>query len=217
MPQQINLSTPVLLTQKRYFSARTMAQALLFFVVLGGALTAWGVWSLNSASASIKATLEKQSTELAALRAAVAAEKGAVGPSEKDLLAELQAARSKLAERTAVLAESRRGLFRPGEGHSAMLRLVAQTIPAQVWVQDVLADNGQLEVRGFTQDPALLNDWVARLSQSPLLSGQQLARVRVERVAPGAPTAPGAVPSSRPVWTFVLASALGAPGQGGKL
>jgi hypothetical protein len=28
MPQQINLCTPLFLTQKRYFSAQTMAQAL---------------------------------------------------------------------------------------------------------------------------------------------------------------------------------------------
>ena len=38
MPQQINLSTPVLLTQKRYFSAQTMLVSLGVFVLVGGAM-----------------------------------------------------------------------------------------------------------------------------------------------------------------------------------
>jgi hypothetical protein len=43
MPQQINLSTPVLLAQKRYFSAQTMLASLAVFVLLGGAMTAYGL------------------------------------------------------------------------------------------------------------------------------------------------------------------------------
>ncbi len=47
MPQQINLSTPVLLAQKRYFSAQTMVLSLLVFLVAGLAMTAYGLWSLH--------------------------------------------------------------------------------------------------------------------------------------------------------------------------
>ena len=36
MPQQINLASPLQVAQKQSFSARTMAQALAVFVVLGG-------------------------------------------------------------------------------------------------------------------------------------------------------------------------------------
>ena len=214
MPQQINLSAPVLLTQRRYLSALTMAQALLMFVLLGGSLAAYGVWSVRTAAASIKLTLDRQAPELARLRAALAPATAASGGGEKELLQELQAARNRLAERSAVLAEARRGLMKPGQGHSAVLQLVAQSIPAQVWVNEVLADNAQLEVHGFTQDPAVLNSWVDRLSQSPLLAGQQLARVKVERAAAGGSSGAGANVSARPLWTFVLASAV-APGSAG--
>ena len=214
MPQQINLSAPVLLTERRYFSALTMAQALLMLVLLGGSLAAYGVWSVRTAAASIKLTLDRQAPELARLRAALAPATAASGGGEKELLQELQAARNRLAERSAVLAEARRGLMKPDQGHSAVLQLVAQSIPPQVWVNEVLADNAQLEVHGFTQDPAVLNSWVDRLSQSPLLAGQQLARVKVERVAAGGSSGAGANVSARPLWTFVLASAV-APGSGG--
>ena len=62
-----------------------------------------------------------------------------------------------------------------------------------------------MEVVGFTQEPAALNDWVARLAQSPLLQGQQLARIKVERVV--APPTASAVQARLP-WAFTLASRL---------
>ena len=74
MPQQINLCTPILLTQKRYFSARTMLQAVAVFVVLGGVLCTSWVTSLNSASVGFKVTLDAQAPEMASLQAAVAAD-----------------------------------------------------------------------------------------------------------------------------------------------
>ena len=109
---------------------------------------------------------------------------------------ELAGARAQLLERQNTVAELRRGFMAPGQGQSARLQLVAQTIPAQAWVTEVRADAAQLEVRGFTQEPVALNDWVAKLAQSPLLRGQQLAKVKVERA-----NAPA-------LWSFTLASEL---------
>ena len=227
MPQQINLSTPVLLAQKRYFSAQAMLQTLALFVVLGGALLAYGVWSLRSATKGFNATLDAQAPELARLRAALAAEAASPGTGEKELNQELQVARGLLAERAATLDELRRGLMVPGFGHSARLQLVAQSIPAKVWVTEVQADASQLEVRGFTEEPAALNDWVAKLAQSPLLAGQKLTRVKVES-APGPPNASlartepatvNSVAAARQLWSFYLVSALTSvalPSSGGK-
>ena len=59
-------------------------------------------------------------------------------------------------------------------------------------------DANQMEVSGFTQEPAALNDWVARLALHPVLTGQQLSRVKVERVAPA--------PGGRALWSFSLVS-----------
>ena len=104
--------------------------------------------------------------------------------------------------------------MRPGFGHSARLQLVAQSIPATAWVTEVLADPSRFEVRGFTLEPAALNDWVAKLAKSPLLAGQSLRTVQVESVVATA-ASPGqarieAAAGGRPMWSFTLGSAVAA-------
>ena len=235
MAQQINLCTPILLTQKRYFSAQTMVQALAVFVVLGGGLCGYWVWSLNAASEGFKKTLATQSRELERLQAAIKQGKAGIGPVEAAVTQDLQGRRAELLQREKLLQELQRGLFQPGWGHAARLQLVAESIPPQVWVTEVKADDGQLDVSGFTLEPAALNEWVARLAASPLLQGQKLATVKVESVSAATikevsgaaasvlPAAPPAKTSTkpavpRPVWSFSLVSAVGKPvaATGGK-
>lgn len=197
MPQQINLSTPVLLSQKRYFSAQTMLVSLLVFVLAGGAMTAYGLWSLQGLTQSLQAALATQTPELDRLRASVAKARAPDATDEKRMAQQLADARAQLADRERMLADMQRGLLAPGRGHSVRMQLVAQTIPPQAWVTALHADATHLEVSGFTQEPAVLNDWVARLARSPVLAEQQLARVHVERA-----------PGERPLWAFKLGSAV---------
>lgn len=221
MSQQINLCTPILLTQKRYFSAQTMAQALAVFVLLGGGLCAYWVWSLNTASEGFKKTLATQAQELESLQAAIKHGKLGTGPLEAALAQQLQGHKLDLQQRQSLMEALQRGLFRPGWGHAARLQLVARSIPAQVWVTDLKADDNQLALTGFTLEPAALNDWVAKLAASPLLEGQKLSTVKVEHASAAvlktlAGTAvPVAVSASasaaRPMWSFSLVSALGKP------
>ena len=200
MPQQINLSTPVLLAQKRYFSAQTMVVSVVVFALLGGLGAGYGVWNLRSATMALQAGLDAQGPELARLRTSVATAKVVDAAGDASVMQQVRAARVQLAERMKHFADMQQGLLAPGRGHSARLQLVAQTIPAQAWVTGVAADANHMEVTGLTQEPAALNDWVAKMAQSPLLAGHQLARVKVERAAP--------VPGGRPLWTFTLGSTL---------
>lgn len=195
MPQQINLSTPVLLAQKRYFSAQTMALSLLVFLVAGLAMTAYGLWSLQGVTGSLQASLATRQPELVRLRDDVARARADTGADSKQIAQQLQAARDRLHERRQVLAELQQGLLAPGRGHSARMQLVAGTIPPQAWITAIQADATQFEVRGFTQEPAVLNDWVNQLARSPVLAGQHLTRVKVERA-----------PGERPLWSFSLGS-----------
>lgn len=183
MPQQINLCTPILLTQKRYFSAQAMLQALAVFVVLGGGLCAYWVWSLNVASDGFKKTLDAQTHELESLQSAITQGKAGAAPADANLAKDIQSRRTELAQREKLLQELQRGLSKPGWGHAARLELLAQTIPAPVWVTEVKADDTQLEVTGFTLEPAALSDWVNKLGASPLLAGQKLTTVRVENAS----------------------------------
>ena len=208
MSQQINLCTPILLTQKRYFSAQTMLQALTLFIVLGGALCGYGVFSLNSAGAGFKKALDAQAPELASLQAVAAENKTDAGAAQAALVQEVQLARAGLVQRQAVLDELRRGVVQEGRGHAARLRLVAASIPAQVWVTEVTADETRLDVSGFTLEPAALNDWVAKLSASPLLEGQKLATVKVEKVKTDQAANQAAWSARRPLWSFSLVNAV---------
>lgn len=203
MPQQINLCAPILLTQKRYFSAQTMLQALAVFVVLGGGLCAYWVWSLNAASEGFRSTLATQSRELENLKSAIASGKAGTAPIDASLTQALQGRRAELLQREAVLQALQRGLSRPGWGHAARLQLVAQTIPSQVWVTEVKANDSQLDISGFTLEPSALNDWVLKLAASPLLEGQKLSTVKVENASAAA--------TSRPEWSFNLVSELDKP------
>ncbi len=216
MPQQINLFTPILLTQKRYFSAQTMVQALAVFVVVGGGLSAYWVWSLHVAGESFKKPLVTQSRELESLQAAIAQSKAGGGLVGSALTQELQGSRTELLQREKLAQEWQRGLLRPGWGHAARLRLVAQSIPAQVWVTEVKADETQFEVSGFTLEPAALSEWVAKLAASPLLEGQKLSTVKLENASTATLKAVGGTP--RPVWSFSLLSAMTQPSAatGGK-
>lgn len=215
MAQQINLCTPIFLTQKRYFSAQAMLQALVVFLILGGGMAAYWVWTLQSFSNSLEQTIATNQSEISRMQAAIKARKAVGGPAEANRTQELQARKAELKQREQLLEESQRGLFREGWGHSARMQLVAQSIPAQVWVTEVKSDSNRLELVGRTLEPAALNDWVKRLAASPLMEGQSLSTVKVERATStrfGALAGVGASDGGGPAaWTFSLVSTVRVP------
>lgn len=211
MPQQINLCTPLFLTQKRYFSAATMARALVVFVLLGGLLSAYWSWSLEALNEGYRQSATANQREIDRLQAAIRINQANAAPADAALVQELQARRDELQQRERVLDQLQRGLLRAGQGHAARLQLVARTIPPQAWVTRLQADDRRLELSGYTLEPAALNGWMARLADSPLLEGQQLSMVKVERVEAGASTATAAEVRDTlpPRWAFTLVTATG--------
>lgn len=224
MPQQINLCTPILLTQKRYFSAHTMAIALGVFLVLGGALCGTWVWNLDHAGESFQQSLATHAGELESLQNAIQRSKANAAPVDPALLAQLQTRRNAVAQRVKVKEALTEGMFLPGWGHSDRLTWVARSIPAPVWITEIRMDATRFEVTGFTLEPAALNDWVDKLSTSPLMQGLKLATVKVENTSMTANPAPIAAVSAasapvapaRAVWSFNLVSVAPISVPGGK-
>ena len=207
MAQQINLCTPILLTEKRYFSAQTMVQALLLFLlVIGGLCAAW-VLSLQSASRGFNDTIAAQSAVIDSLQAAIARSRANAAPVDAALLQQIQDTRNALAARENLLAALRDGMLVPGFGHSDRLRWVASSIPEPVWVTRVKMQEGRFDVEGFTLEPSALNDWVAKLSSSPLMHSLRLADVKVENTSRAAASADRPADVGRPTWAFSLGSA----------
>lgn len=218
MPQQINLCNPIFLTQKRYFSAVTMARALGVFLLLGGLLSAYWSWALQALNTGYQQSAASSQREIDRLQAAIQARRAATGPADAAAVQELETRKAELQQSELLLRELKRGLLRDGQGHAARLQLLARSIPPQAWITEVKADDLRLELSGYTLEPAALNGWVARLADSPLLEGQQLALVKVERVKPEAgPAGTAAVPAATgPLWSYTLVTAWRPVAAGGK-
>lgn len=214
MAQQINLCAPILLTQKKYFSAHTMAASLGLFVVLGGLLLGVWTWNLQAATTQYQATMETQARDIANLQAALARNKAAAQPADAALSQQLDALQQRLTQRQALLAALQEGAQAPGNAYSDRLRFIASTVPAPVWITGVSLAAGKFQVAGYTLEPAALNDWVARMATHPLLQGLQLSDVQVQSVpvakpaaAPAAAVGGTAQPTTlqgRPQWSFEL-------------
>jgi Tfp pilus assembly protein PilN len=209
MPQQINLCSPVLLAPKRYFAAGTMLQVVGLFVLVGGLGTAAWVWNTTSTSAELARVLEGQKQQASQLQAALTVQTAAAAPPDPALQNQRNALEADVARQQGVLRGLEQGRMAPGEAHSDRLALVSRSIPDKVWVTGLLADATRLEVTGYTLEPSALNDWVARLSLSPLMQGLRLATVKVQsiRVPQAAGAAPTAAPAGPETWSFTLISA----------
>lgn len=207
------------LTQKRHFTAHTLVNGLLVFVLLGGALSAYWSWSLQQIDASYRQTMATQQQDIDRLKIAIPVNRARNAPADSAMAQDLQRQRDELQRREQLLVELRQGLSREGWGHSERLLLVAKTIPSQAWVTEIHADDRRFELSGFTLEPSALNVWMARLAQSPLLQDQQLANVKVERaqgefrsdnpvsaVTPVAMNAPK--PAQPAVWSYNIVSAV---------
>lgn len=215
MPQQINLLTPILLAPRRYFSATTLAQASGLLLLAGVAAVLWLQHRERGAEAEHQALLARHNAERQALAVAQA---GLPPPLDATALQQqllpLQAGN---AERRALLRTlGTDGHAGPGQRHSDLLGLVAQSLPESAWLTELRYAPGRLELVGGTLDTGVLRAWLGRLGGHPLLAGQTLAALRVERL--GASSAEANLPplldrqdalggAPLPVWGFRVVSA----------
>jgi len=216
MPQQINLCTSVLVSNKQYFPARTMLLVLGFLLLAGGATSAGWVWSLQRASSVLQGTLTEQTKEIDGLKLAIQASQASAAPVDQALAQQLESQRATLEKRQRLLEALQNGVLVPGMGHSDRLQLLARSIPDSVWVTQVRATTSSFQVAGFTLEPFALNEWVSKLSASPLMRGLKLSTVQVENTTtdtarkPAKAASESAVPT-KPTWAFDLVSTAVAP------
>lgn len=224
MAQQINLLTPILLAPRRYFSALAMAQALGLVLLGGIAISLWMQLQAQQARREFAAAQEQTKVERQRLLEALTA---LPAPADPRTLEQQWSALMQQNERQQQLLRAiQGGLGREGERHSDLLRLLAESVPASVWLDElqwVAGTTGRLELTGATLDPAALRQWLARLAAQPLLQGHNLDAVRVEKVAgtildpsvqrtgeTGLPPLVGRQAAERarlPIWAFRLVSA----------
>ena len=212
MAQQINLLTPILLAPKRYFSALTLVQATGLLCVAGLAAALWLQQRDRNAEIQHQAVLAQYATERQQLTVA-----RANLPAPLDVATvqqQLLPLAAGNADRRALLQVL--GTDAAGQRHSDLLALIAHTLPESAWLSELRYSPGRVELVGGTLDTAVLRPWLAKLAAHPLLAGQELSALRVERLgAPGTET--GGNPllsrgsplanSGLPVWAFRVVSA----------
>lgn len=222
MSQQINLLTPILLAPRRYLSAATLLQATALLLVAGVATALWLHQRDRAAQQRHQVLLSQHEAErqqLLVARAALPAPQDAAA-----LQQQLQALQDGNAARMALLrtlgSESDE---QAGRRHSDLLALVARTLPDVAWLGELRYAPGRVELAGGTLDTAQLRPWLGRLAAHPLLGGQQLSALRVERVgAPGTEGGSGSLLDGAgltarpplPVWAFHVVSAPAAAASG---
>lgn len=214
MPQQINLLTPILLAPRRYFSALMLLEASGLLLAAGLVAALWLQQRDRQTEAGHQALLARYAAERQALtvaRAALPAPQDAAALQQ--LLLPLEAGN---AERRTLLQTLGAGGGQAGQRHSDLLALVARSLPEAAWLGELRYAPGRLELSGGTLDTAVLKPWLAELTTHPLLAGQALTTLRVERLgAPGTEASPNPLLARSsplatvglPVWTFRVVSA----------
>lgn len=196
MAQQINLFSPLLLSRKQVFTARTMLTAISVFLVLVGLMAWLGVNALKSSADTARRELSDRAAEKQRLTQAIQGKSSADGSSRDQVARDAEALATELRARRSLLADLQQGLVVADSGHSARMRLMAQTIPPSAWLTELVFDAGSTTIVGATSATAGLNDWLNRLSGQPLLVGQHFSGVKVEKDNTAVP----------PRWTFALSS-----------
>ncbi|MFG6413286.1 PilN domain-containing protein [Roseateles sp. DC23W] len=224
MSQQINLLAPILLAPRRYLSATTLLQAAALLLVVGGAMALWLHQRDRSAHQRHQALLgqyEAERQQLLVARVNLPAPQDAAALQQQvQALQDGNAARAALLRMLGSASDDQ-----AGQRHSDVLALVARTLPDTAWISELRYAPNRLELAGGTLDTAQLRPWLSRLAAHPLLAGQQLSALRVERLgAPGtddgngnASLLQGAGLTARPplpVWAFHVVSAPAASASG---
>lgn len=216
MAQQINLLTPILLAPKRYFSALTLLQATGLLMLAGVVAALWLHQRDRSADTEHQALLANYAAErqrLMLARTDLPAPKDASALRQQ--LTVLQAGNTERRALLQVLGANSDGDVRVGQRHSDLLALIERNLPEPVWLGELHHSADRVELVGGTLNTAVLRPWLGRLSAHPLLAGQELSALRVERLGAagsdaGKPLLPGADSLGKarvPVWAFRVVSA----------
>lgn len=209
MSQQINLFNPVFLQQKKIFSARTMAAALLVLFAGLGALNAYGNMRVQA--------LQREADAGAAQLAQKQARLDNVGkefvPRQKSAAvdAELVEAERQLAALRDVSNVLARGELGNTQGYAEYFRAFARQHADGLWLTGLSISGAGLDiaVRGRALDPQRVPGYLNRLTLEPVMRGKAFGSLQISQGAAGSRVDESgkSVPLAAPYVEFSLLSA----------
>ncbi|MBT9612126.1 MAG: PilN domain-containing protein [Burkholderiales bacterium] len=179
MSQQINLYNPLLLKQKKIFSARTMAQAL--------GLIALGLAAVYGYARYQVANLQTESEQAVKRHEAVQARLARIsqqfGPRQKstELEASIKQAEAELLALTEVQAALKQGSLVSASGFSPYLKALARQVVEGVWLTEFSASGSEMAISGRTTKPGLVPDYIHRLGGEEVMQGRKFAMLEMRR------------------------------------
>ena len=215
MSQQINLFNPAFRTQRKRFSAQSLAS------LLGAAAVAMGI-AIAYASQEARELERRVAAGKAILATQQAAQAEAIArlvPRPKDpgldtQLAQMQAEIAALREADSVL---RGGHIGNHAGYAGYFRALAQQSVPGVWLTGLrIAGAGhEIEVRGRSLQAAAIPGYIAQLQNRPAFHGKTFAALTIappaEGGAPAGVAAPMAAPTSQAAAMVAPAGPVAAP------
>ncbi len=198
MSQQINLYSTALKAPAQRFAAEMVVASLAVTALVVVAACLWAQALTRGMQQDMAAVRASQVQEKQQLSARLPSSENQAGALEQQL-AQVDAA---LLQRRAVLDELTRGRLDDKHRRSVLLRRVAQTLPKSVWLTKIDITDNRLELHGRTLEPESLRPWLAQLAADPILPGQPLAALKIERDNASAALNPGA----QEPWVFTMVS-----------
>ncbi len=171
----INLFNPGLMPAKKSFTARSVT---LWIVIAIVAMIGVAWWAKVE-----KDIVSRQVAEQAARREADAARNTESVTTPQQIAALDQAVQAKktvLAARRAQRDALMRGVAADGGGPSAAMRVLAASIPSEVWLTGFSAHGNRLEISGRTINATALAAWMSRLGESKYFAAKPVSSLRLE-------------------------------------
>lgn len=205
---QINLYNVSLIPKREQFSARQIVAGVVLAAVAMVAVALWSTLQMRS----LRQEVAEQAKQLASRSARALAPPtlgGEAVPTPQEVAALEQALRNKQASleaRRAARDALKRGMAGPDSGPSALMRLVATSIPQAAWMTELRAVGGRIDLAGKALDPAAVDAWLDRLRASGFLAEKPVPTLRVERIE-----ASEAAGRRAPAYAFDISATLASP------
>ncbi len=181
MSQQINLYSPIFRRQEKKFSALAMLQAGGAILVGIALLIGINLWQVVSLRADLRAADQQYARSTKQLEEASRQFKARVGdPRLEEETARYEAILATSAQAQQIL---RRDVFSESRGYSGYFIALARQSQPGLWLTgiDIVGAGESIELKGRTQYPERVPQYLQRLSSEKVLSGAAFKVFRLER------------------------------------